>query len=89
MTATGRTFAPRFLGQRAQSLPFHFMSHDPRFGPHAQTPQQRAYVLRQLQQALPKLRATATPAAQQLFARYVAGELTWPEVQEQLEAERA
>jgi hypothetical protein len=61
------------------------MAYDPRFGPNAQTPGQRAYVLQQLQAACPRLRALATPQAVQLFARYVGGELTWPEVQAALD----
>lgn len=61
------------------------MAHDPRFGPHAQTPQQRAYVLEQLQAANPRLRTHASGPARQLYARYVAGELTWAEVRQALD----
>ncbi|MBF9141154.1 hypothetical protein [Hymenobacter properus] len=61
------------------------MAYDPRFGPSAQTPQQRANVLRQLQLTHPKLKTHATALAQQLYARYVAGELSWPEVRRALD----
>ena len=56
------------------------MTYDPRFGPAAQTPQQRAYVLRQLQQTFPQLAARVSGLTQQLFDRYVAGELSWGDV---------
>jgi hypothetical protein len=56
------------------------MTYDPRFGPAAQTPQQRAYVLRQLQQTFPQLAAQVSGLPQQLFDRYVAGELSWGDV---------
>ena len=61
------------------------MALDPRFGPNAQTPQQRANVLRQLQLTHPKLKTHATAFAQQLYARYVAGELSWPDVRRALD----
>ncbi|MBJ6108053.1 hypothetical protein JAO73_03450 [Hymenobacter sp. BT523] len=61
------------------------MPHDPRFGPNAQTPQQRANVLRQLQLTHPRLKTKATPFAQHLYARYVAGELSWPDVRRALD----
>jgi hypothetical protein len=64
------------------------MSYDPRFGPSAQTPQQRARVLEQLQAVHPKLKTHATPYAKQLYARYIAGELTWVEVREALDREK-
>ena len=50
------------------------MVYDVRFGPSAQTPAQRAWVLEQLQAALPSLETKATAYARQLYARYVAGE---------------
>ncbi|UOQ71342.1 hypothetical protein [Hymenobacter cellulosilyticus] len=53
---------------------------DPRFGPSAQTPQQRAHVLRQMQAANPTLYARASAYVQRLYGRYVAGELSWPDV---------
>ena len=60
------------------------VAYDSRFGPQAQTPQQRAYVLAQLLAARPSLATKATAYAHQLYARYVAGELTWPDVQQAL-----
>ncbi len=50
------------------------MAHDARFGPSAQTPAQRVWVLEQLQAVLPSLKTKATAYARQLYARYVAGE---------------
>lgn len=61
------------------------MAHDTRFGPSAQTPQQRANVLRQLQLVFPKLKTRATAYAEQLYARYIAGELSWPDVRRALD----
>lgn len=65
------------------------MAYDARFGPAAQTPQQRANVLRQLQLVYPKLATRANTEAQQLYARYVAGELSWPDVRRALDEGRA
>ncbi|MBF9221138.1 hypothetical protein [Hymenobacter ruricola] len=65
------------------------MAYDPRFGPSAQTPEQRANVLRQLQLTHPKLKTQATAYARQLYARYVAGELSWPDVRRALDANPA
>ena len=62
------------------------MSYDPKFGPAAQTPAQRAYVLKQLQVTYPNLKTRATAYARQLYARYVAGELSWLRVRELLDA---
>jgi hypothetical protein len=56
------------------------MAHNPKFGPSAQTPEQRAWVLEQMQRSIPSLKREATTHTQQLYARYVAGELSWPEV---------
>lgn len=56
--------------------------HDPKFGPNAQTPAQRATVLAQLELATPGLVTKATPYARQLYVRYVAGDLSWTEVRE-------
>lgn len=61
------------------------MAYDPRFGPAAQTPQQRAYVLRQLQHTFPHLAARVSGLTQQLFDRYVRGELTWGDVRRALD----
>ena len=54
--------------------------YDPKYGPHAQTPQQRANVLRQMQAANPSLYQKATGYVQRLYARYIAGELSWDDV---------
>ncbi|GAB3573448.1 hypothetical protein [Hymenobacter daeguensis] len=62
------------------------MAYDPRFGPAAQTPQQRAFVLRQLQQTFPQLAARVSGLTQQLFDGYVAGELTWTDVRRALDS---
>jgi len=51
-----------------------------KFGPSAQTPEQRAYVLKQIKAANPDLVRKATPYAHRLYGRYVAGELSWEEV---------
>ncbi|AMJ64148.1 hypothetical protein [Hymenobacter sp. PAMC 26628] len=61
------------------------MAHNPKFGPSAQTPQQRAWVLEQMQTVIPSLKAKAPPHAQQLYRRYVAGELSWGEVRQALD----
>ena len=62
------------------------MAHDARFGPAAQPPAQRAFVLKQLQAALPRLQTSATAYARQLYAGYVAGELSWADVHQALNA---
>ncbi len=62
-----------------------FMVHNPKFGPSAQTPQQRAWVLEQMQTVIPSLKAKAPPHALQLYQRYVAGELSWGEVRQALD----
>ena len=59
-----------------------YMAHDPKFGCAAQTPGQRAYVLAQMQAANPSLYAKATAYARDLYARYIAGELSWQQVSE-------
>ena len=61
--------------------------YNPKFGPAAQTPEQRAYVLAQLQAVFPSLKTNATPLARQLYARYIAGELKWEEVRQALDSE--
>lgn len=65
------------------------MGYDPKFGPSAQTPQQRAWVLAQMQTVIPSLKAKATAHAQQLYQRYVAGELSWYEVRQAIAAASA
>lgn len=61
------------------------MAYDVRFGPSAQTPEQRALVLAQMKAAVPGLK-NAPALARQLHARYVAGELSWLEVDQALRA---
>ncbi len=65
------------------------MAYDPRFGPAAQTPQQRANVVHQLQITHPRLKARVTAYAQQLYDRYISGELSWPDVRRALDAVEA
>jgi len=60
------------------------MEYNPKFGPAAQTPEQRARVLAQMQAVIPSLKTKATAYARQLYARYVAGELSWIQLREAL-----
>ncbi|MGI4862589.1 MAG: hypothetical protein ACRYFZ_01610 [Janthinobacterium lividum] len=53
---------------------------DPKFGPAAQTPEQRTWVLEQMQRMIPGLKKNPCAYTQALYTRYVAGELSWPEV---------
>jgi hypothetical protein len=62
------------------------MSYNPAYGPAAQTCEQRARVLRQMQVTFPSLRANASAYTQQLYERYVAGELSWQQVRQALDA---
>lgn len=62
------------------------MNHNPKFGPAAQTRQQRAYVLAQLQAVHPGLKTKATAYARHLYARYIIGELSWGDVRQALDA---
>lgn len=62
------------------------MTYDPKFGPTAQAPAQRAWVLAQMQRMLPGLKTKVSTDTQQLYARYVAGELTWYQVSQAREA---
>ena len=63
------------------------MEYDPKFGPGAQTPDQRRLVLERLQDAIPSLRTKASHYAHRLYVRYVAGELSWSEVRQALDAQ--
>lgn len=65
------------------------MASPPKFGPAAQTPAQRSWVLAQMQRLFPHLKTKASPYVQQLYARYVAGELSWLQVKEARAAEPA
>ncbi|TGD80799.1 hypothetical protein [Hymenobacter wooponensis] len=56
------------------------MENNAKYGPAAQTPEQRAYVLAQMQKAHPGLYKKATAYVTQLYRRYVAGELSWQDV---------
>lgn len=58
------------------------MAYDDKFGPSAQTPEQRAWVLRRMQEALPSLRTKVTAYVQQCYDRYIAGELSWQEMRQ-------
>ena len=60
------------------------MPHDSRFGPAAQTPAARTWVLQQMQAVLPALRK-ASPATHALYDQYVAGELSWAEMRQALD----
>ena len=62
------------------------MAYDARFGFHAQTPAQRMWVLAQMQAFIPRLKTRNTTSAQQLYARYVAGELSWADMRQALDA---
>lgn len=60
------------------------MAYNSKFGPAAQTPEQRTWVLAQMQEMSPRLKANVTSYAQQLYAQYVAGELGWMELRAML-----
>ncbi|MBX0292263.1 hypothetical protein K3G63_17580 [Hymenobacter sp. HSC-4F20] len=56
------------------------MEKNPKYGPAAQTPQQRAYVLAQMQATQPNVHKAVTEYVAQLYRRYVDGELSWQDV---------
>lgn len=62
------------------------MTYNPKFGPAAQTPEQRAWVLAQMQNVIPSLKTKATAYACQLYAQYIAGELSWQQVRQALDS---
>ena len=62
------------------------MAYNPKFGPAAQTPEQRAWVLEQMQSIIPSLKTKATAYAEQLYARYIAGDLSWSQVRQEMDA---
>jgi hypothetical protein len=62
-----------------------FSTPNPQFGPAAQTPAQRAWVVTQMHQALPSLKKQLTAPAHALYARYVAGELSWQQMRQAME----
>ncbi|RZJ95333.1 MAG: hypothetical protein EOO60_00755 [Hymenobacter sp.] len=57
------------------------MAYNSKFGPAAQTPEQRTWVLQQMQEMIPSLKKT-NAHIQQLYARYIAGEIDWLEVRQ-------
>ncbi|QKG56897.1 hypothetical protein GKZ68_09820 [Hymenobacter sp. BRD128] len=61
------------------------MNYNPAFGPAAQTREQRARVLQQMQATFPRLKTKASAYARQLYERYVAGELSWLQVRQALD----
>jgi hypothetical protein len=65
------------------------MAYDSKFGPGAQTPAQRAWVLEQMQEVIPSLKTKATAYAKQQYARYVAGELNWSQVRQAIDTAAA
>ncbi len=60
------------------------MAYNPKFGPAAQTPEARAWVLRQMQATIPSLKKSLAPCAQLFYQRYIAGELSWAEMRQAL-----
>lgn len=56
------------------------MENNPKYGPAAQTPEQRAYVLTQMQKTHPSMYKKAPAHVDELYQRYVAGELSWQDV---------
>ena len=65
------------------------VAYDYKFGPAAQTPEQRTQVLRQMQDVIPSLKTKATAYARQLYTQYIAGELSWPQVRQAIDAATA
>lgn len=58
------------------------MAYNTKFGPGAQTPEQRAWVLEQMQEILPSLKTRITVYVQQCYDRYIAGEFSWQEMRQ-------
>ncbi|WP_324680077.1 hypothetical protein [Hymenobacter sp. GOD-10R] len=56
------------------------MAYNRKFGPAAQTPQQRAHILHQLLILAAEAHGKPSPHDQHLYQRYVAGELSWVEI---------
>lgn len=65
------------------------MLYNDKFGPAAQTPQQRAHILRQLVDLTTPPRVRIPTHVRNLHQRYVAGELSWQEVRELRDAPSA
>jgi hypothetical protein len=62
------------------------MAYNPKFGSAAQTPEQRARVLAQMKDAIPSLKSKVTAYTQDAYDRYIAGELSWTEMRQVLQA---
>lgn len=60
--------------------------YNPNFGPAAQTSEQRAWVVKRMQQAIPSLKKQRNAQASALYARYVAGEMSWQQIRQAMEA---
>lgn len=56
------------------------MPQDSRFGPRAQTPEQRATILKKMEAICPGIKTKASTHTVQLYEQYVKGELSWGEV---------
>jgi len=56
------------------------MAYNDKFGPNAQTPEQRASILRQMLVFYSQVWVKLPAHAPTLHQRYVAGELSWTEV---------
>jgi len=82
-----RLLSWKLVEDLSASHPFFFaMAYDYKFGPQAQTPEQRAWVLQRMQEVMPSLKTKATAHARQLYAQYIAGELSWVQVRQALNA---
>jgi hypothetical protein len=60
------------------------MAYNSKFGPGAQTPAQRAWVLKQMQECFPNLKRRVTAYTQLCYGCYVTGELSWSEMRQVL-----
>ena len=81
------TKASEICGPR-RSLCLLPMTHNDKFGLAAQTPEQRAKVLARMQDIFPYLKKKIIPAIQSIYDRYIAGELSWSEVRQALDAKK-
>jgi hypothetical protein len=60
------------------------MTHDSKFGPCAQTPEQRAWVVKQMQAVIPALKKKSA-YAQKFYEKYISGELSWLQVRQAID----
>ncbi|RZL16541.1 MAG: hypothetical protein EOO62_01010 [Hymenobacter sp.] len=60
------------------------MSPNEKFGPAAQTAEQRVRVVARMLESLAALRRKTPVDAHAYFARYISGELSWLEMREEL-----